>query len=213
MQINGPTIVYVYDALCGWCYGFSPVIQRIYEEYQDRFAFEVISGGMITGERIGPIGEVAPYIAWAYKEVEEKCGVKFGEAFLKDILEEGSAVFTSIPPGIAMAVFKTYRPEQAVAFAAALQRAIYADGIVPTDLAAYGPYAAAFGIDETEFVEKMKEVRFRAAAEKEFQTATQIGVSGFPTAFFYDGKQWHLLARGYAPYMQVRRKIDAVLSA
>ena len=73
------SIIYVYDALCGWCYGFSPVIKQVFEKYQAQFDFEVISGGMILGERQGPIGEVAAYIKGAYKTVEDTTGVKFGE--------------------------------------------------------------------------------------------------------------------------------------
>ena len=212
MKIEGPTIVYIYDALCGWCYGFSPVMQQLQHTYADRFDFRVISGGMITGERIGPIGEVAPYIKWAYKEVEEKCGVKFGEGFLRGVLEEGSTVFTSIPPAIAMAVFESYQPRQTVAFASALQRAIYYDGIDPNAFSAYGPHAAEFGIDADEFVAKMGAPGFLEAAQRDFQTAAQIGVSGFPTLFLYDGRQWHLLARGYAPYMGIRRRVDKILA-
>ncbi|MFW5762224.1 MAG: DsbA family protein, partial [Cyclobacteriaceae bacterium] len=90
-------IIYCYDALCGWCYGFSPVMEKIHQQYQQDFQFEVISGGMITGERIGPVGEVAPYIKQAYKLVENTTGVKFGDDFLR-VLNEGKAIFTSIPP-------------------------------------------------------------------------------------------------------------------
>jgi putative protein-disulfide isomerase len=58
-------MLYFYDALCGWCYGFSPVMQKTAEVYQDQFEFQVVSGGMISGSRIGPIGTVAPYIKTA----------------------------------------------------------------------------------------------------------------------------------------------------
>ena len=213
MQIEGPTLVYIYDALCGWCYGFAPVMQQLHQTYKGQLEFKVISGGMITGERIGPIGEVAPYIKWAYKEVEEKCGVTFGEAFLQDVLEEGSTIFTSVPPAVAMSVFKQHKPKEAVAFASALQRAIYYDGIDPNDQSAYGKYAAEFGLDAFAFSDQMSDQVFQEAAQKDFQTAAQIGVTGFPTVFLYDGKQWHLLARGYAPYMPLRRKLDSVLEA
>ena len=84
--------------------------------------FAVISGGMITGPRIGPIGEVAGYIQQAYKDVEQATGVKFGEKFLTETLAQGTAIFTSIPPAIALSVFKTHLPEQAVAFAGTLQK-------------------------------------------------------------------------------------------
>ena len=45
-----PRIIYCYDAYCGWCYGFSPVIKALYEKYNDQFEFETISGGMIPVE-------------------------------------------------------------------------------------------------------------------------------------------------------------------
>jgi len=100
-------LIYIYDALCGWCYGFAPAMRDFYQNHKNDFeTIDVISGGMITRERIGAIGEVAPYIKTAYKDVENRTGVKFGEKFLKDILEEGSTIFTSIPPSIALSVFK-----------------------------------------------------------------------------------------------------------
>ena len=71
-------IIYVYDALCGWCYGFSPVMRRLHDTYADAFDFEVLSGGMMTGTRVRPVAESMSYIQQAYKVVEEHTGVRFG---------------------------------------------------------------------------------------------------------------------------------------
>ncbi|NJL75411.1 MAG: hypothetical protein HC892_10655 [Saprospiraceae bacterium] len=90
---NRMKIIYVYDALCGWCYGFSPTMQEFHNKYQSELDFEVISGGMVTKDRIGPIGEVASYISWAYKEVERTTGVQFGTSFLQGVLKDGKAIF------------------------------------------------------------------------------------------------------------------------
>jgi len=38
-------LIYYFDALCGWCFGFSPVISQLEKEFEDRLNFEVISGG------------------------------------------------------------------------------------------------------------------------------------------------------------------------
>ena len=97
---NKIKLIYVYDALCGWCYGFSSVINQFAEKYENDLIFEVISGGMVTGGRIGPIGEVVGYISWAYKDVENATGIKFGNNFLNKTLKDGKAIFTSIPPAI-----------------------------------------------------------------------------------------------------------------
>jgi putative protein-disulfide isomerase len=54
-----PIVVYCYDAYCGWCFGFSKVITRIYEEYKEVFEFEVLSGGMIPLESAHHIGKIS----------------------------------------------------------------------------------------------------------------------------------------------------------
>jgi hypothetical protein len=81
-----PTIYYCYDAYCGWCYGFSPVIRRLFEAYKHLLAFEVLSGGMILPETPQPIGVMADYIREAYPTVEKHTGIKFGEDWLWHIL-------------------------------------------------------------------------------------------------------------------------------
>jgi len=198
-QTKKMKVIYVYDALCGWCYGFSPVISKLHERHQEELEFEVLSGGMVTGERIGPIGEVAGYISQAYKDVERAAGVTFGEGFLKGILAEGSAVFTSIPPAVALTVFKQHQPKKAVPFAARLQKAIYYNGIEPTNYDAYGKLAAEFGLDANAFVAQMKEEESLKMTRAEFQRAGAMGVTGFPTLFLEQDGKYTVLARGYVP--------------
>ncbi|WP_420458745.1 DsbA family protein [Neolewinella sp.] len=192
-------LYYCYDALCGWCYGFSPVITEFARRHRE-VPVQVVSGGMITGERIGPIGEVAGYIKQAYRVVEDRCGVEFGQPFLRDILEEGSAVFTSVPAAVAMAVFQEQQPERALDYAAVLQRAIYYDGIKPLDHAAYADRAAALGVDRENFLTKMDNPAYLEKAEADFALSQRFGVTGFPTLVYEsaDG-ELYALARGYLP--------------
>jgi putative protein-disulfide isomerase len=65
-----PTLFYCYDAYCGWCYGFSPVMKQIQENYP-QLPIEVLSGGMILPEEPVSIAATAGYIQKAYKTVEE----------------------------------------------------------------------------------------------------------------------------------------------
>jgi len=207
-----PAFFYFYDALCGWCYGFSPVIHQLYEQLESKMDFEVISGGMITGERVGRIGEVAGYISEAYQTVEERTGATFGSDFLEGTLAEGSAVFTSVPAAVAMAIVKEEAPGKQVGFAHLLQRAIYFDGIPPAEAKAYAPYAEQIGIDPDSFTEKMKALAYRRKAEQEFQIAAQVGVRGFPTCFMKTGDQFHLIATGYRPLQEVLPAVQKALN-
>lgn len=206
-----PRLIYVYDALCGWCYGFSPVIHGVYDDYQDHLDFQVVSGGMMLGERAGPIGEVAPFIKDAYKTVENHTGVKFGQPFL-DRFEEGSMIFRSMQPAVAMAVFRETQTDRAVEFAHSLQKAIYFDGVAPDDPNSYGPYAAEYGFDPEAFVAEMADTAYTRLAHIDFQFSQQLGVNGFPTVFLYKDEQLYLLARGYVNDAALRSAIDQVLA-
>jgi len=206
-------IIYVYDALCGWCYGFSPVIKQFYEKYKDKVEFEVVSGGMVLGDRIGPIGEVAGYIRWAYKEVENRTGVTFGEAFLHDTMAKGTAIFTSIPPAIAMCVFRERYPNYVIPFAGSLQKGIYFDGIDPEDLTAYGEIAELYGWDRHEFVNKMEEEKFLQEALKDFQQTGELMVQGFPSVLLEQNHKFMPLVRGYVPLHQLETVFQEKVSS
>ncbi len=211
MKTDQPTLVYFYDALCGWCYGFSPVMTQIHQEFKSQLRFEVISGGMITGNRQGPIGEVAPYIKSAYKTVEDHTGVKFGEGFLKGILEPGTAYFSSVKPSIALTIFKQLKPTEAVAFASALQKAIYFDGIAPHEDEAYGRLAEQFGISGEEFVQKMKDPKALEAAKEDFSLSASAGVRSFPTVVLIQGDKATLVTNGYDSFASVEKKLNKLL--
>ncbi len=214
-------LIYIYDALCGWCYGFAPTMRDFYQKNKNAFeTIEVISGGMITGERIGAIGEVAPYIKTAYKDVENRTGVTFGKPFLKDILEEGSAVFTSIPPSVALSIFKKEaqnnpklageKNEQLLHFAEDLQKLIYFDGIVPQDYTKYGELAEKYDLDKTDFIEKMTNLEYEKLTQKDFQLSKDFGVNGFPTLIIQKEEEYYLFARGFVDLTEMEKRFEAM---
>jgi len=204
-------IIYVYDALCGWCYGFSPVMEQFAAKHSAEAEFVVISGGMVVGERIGAIGEVAPYISWAYKEVENRAGVKFGQKFLDEVLKEGKTVFTSIPAAWALSAFKTYQPQNSVAFAARLQKGVYWDGAAPLDYQHYGKMAAEFGINAEEFVQKMQTEEIQNLANQDFNYSNQLGVQGFPAVFLEKNGQYVFFANGYMDLASLEKQFEQAI--
>ncbi len=195
-----PDIIYVFDALCGWCYGFSPVIHKVYDSFSAQVDFQVLSGGMITGDRIGPIGEVAPYIKQAYKTVEASTGVKFGEKFLVNILDKGEVIFSSIPPAKALSVFRQLQPDNTLAFATEMQNAIYFYGIDVSDLGEYGKIASVFGIDADVFIQKMQQPDLEQLIINEFQMAASFGVMVYPSIVLIKGEETSIISEGYKSY-------------
>lgn len=207
-----PTFYYVYDALCGWCYGFSPVMKSFYEAHKTEFNFEVVSGGMVMGERAGPIGQVAAYIKDAFHKVEERSGVKFGKAFLEGMLEEGTANFSSLQPAVALSVFKSFDAERQVEFAHDIQSMVYSDGIAPDQIDHYAEMGTRYGIDRFAFAEAMGKEAFIQAAFGDFETAQQLDVTGFPTSFLYHNDTFYKVTHGYCDLATLEMRVDRVLN-
>lgn len=211
MNTTKPQLIYVYDALCGWCYGFGPVIRRFYDTHANDFTFDVLSGGMMTGPRVQPIAESMSYVEQAYKVVEERTGVRFGEAYLNQILKPGTYVADSEKPGMALTLFKALLPDQAVPFASTLQNALYRDGVDLNVNAHYGPLVEPFGIDPDEFVAHLSDPAIKEQTWAEFNLVSQYGISGFPSVIVNTGEELFLIARGYLPYDQLTANVERAM--
>ena len=202
-------ILYFYDALCGWCYGFSPVIEIVKLTYEDKFDFEIISGGLKLGEEAGPIGVVAPYIkAGAYKAVEQRCGVKFGDAFVNGPLQEGTMILNSFQPAIALSIVKQQKPEKAFEFGSILHKAIYVDGLHPENVDGYGLYAEKIGLDGEEFINLMNDKLYQELAQEDFNLSKKYGITGFPTLVGMKGDSAFLISNGFMDFQSISSRLD-----
>jgi putative protein-disulfide isomerase len=205
------TIYYVYDPLCSWCYGFSPVIKKIKNAYKDQFDFKVISGGMQSGERKQPVSAIRDYLKAAYKNVTEKTGVEFGEKFMT-VLEEGSRMLDSIPPSIALSIVKDLKPEEALNFAASIQEAIYYDGFNWNSVKAYLPYLKQYDIDPEDFKRKFEDPIYKEKTLEDFKLAANFGVTGFPSVILKKEDKYYLIAQGFVPFEKLNATVEQILS-
>lgn len=202
-----PLVYYFFDPLCGWCYGFGPVMMEFYRQHKAEYNFEIVSGGMLVGNRIKPIGSMKDFLLQAYKQVEKTTGITFGDGFLKT-LEKGTAVYSSVEPSIALEVFKSYQNDEALAFAHDLQKAIYFDGIEPAEISHYKSLAEKWNIKGDEFVEKMKDPAFLEKAEAGFRLSKQLGVSGFPAILIYKSGQFHQISEGFTSLTNLNKSLS-----
>ena len=209
-----PILIYCYDAYCGWCYGFSPVLKKIEEKFKGQFDIEVLSGGMMIEENVAPIEKIAPFIQTAYTRVEALTGIKFGEDFLWHINhpEQSDWVMNSEKPAIALCIFKEYYPEQQLAFASDTQYALNYEGRDLDDDEAYKHLLEKYGINPEAFYTKLKSEEYKEQAYYEFALCKQLQVAAFPTVLMQLSEtKFHLLARGFTPYEAMEERIELLL--
>ncbi len=209
-----PLLIYCYDAYCGWCYGFSPVIKRIAEEFKDRLETDVLSGGMILPEKPTQIGNIAPYIQKVYKTVEETTGIQFGQDFLWHIFnyDDSDWVPNSEKPAIAMIIFKEFYPERAIEFASDLQYSLNYEGRDLTDDEAYRHLLDKYSIRPEVFFERLHSEEYKEKAYYEFSLVKQLQVTGYPCVFIQTGElKFNMVARGFTDYETLKQRVESVL--
>jgi putative protein-disulfide isomerase len=213
--MSNPTVWYCYDAYCGWCYGFSPVISKAYQTFNNDFNFEVLSGGMILSDQPAHIGVMAGYIAKAYKQVEDTTGIRFGQDYLWHIMhpEDSDWYPDSMKPAVALCIFKEFFPDKSVEWASDLQHALHHEGRDLTDDEAYRHLLIKYGIPEDVFYQKLHEDSYKEKAKYDFQLVKQLQVTGYPTVLVQvSDSKFYMVARGFTPWEILEQNLRAVLS-
>lgn len=211
-----PVLIYCYDAYCGWCYGFSPVIRKIATAYKDSLQCEVLSGGMILPEQPTHIGAMAGYIEKSYKRVEQLSGVRFGEDYLWHIRHPQDSDWfpDSRKPAVALCIFRELYPDLQVQFASDLQYSHHFEGRDLTDNEAYRHLLDKYAINADDFYDKLNDVEYDEKANYDFALVKQLKVTGYPTVLIQTGEtQFFLVARGYTDYDTVNDNILKVLQS
>jgi putative protein-disulfide isomerase len=208
------TLIYCYDAYCGWCYGFSEVMKKINQEYKSKLQFEVLSGGMILPDEPVHIAATAEYIKGAYKTVEQTTGVKFGSDYLWHIENPNQSDWfpNSEKPAIAMCIFKEVYPDLQISFASDLQYALHYEGRDLTDNEAYRHLLEKYNFPSEDFYEKLQSEEYKEKAQYEFALCKQLQVTGFPAVLLQlSDVKFYLLARGYTDYESLKERLDNCL--
>lgn len=205
-----PEFIYVCDPLCGWCYGFSPVIKQIKKKYKDQATFSIYSGGLATGDNVMPIGEIYKDMEGAFEGLELTTGVEFGEPFF-NMIDDGSYRYNSEPPAIALCIVKEMKPEIAYDFLSRLQTALFVEGKNLNDTVTYSELSEEFGLDRKDFIQKFQDTVYLNKARAEFDLVAENGISGFPFLFLKKDGEVHIIADGYVDFKKADRKIRKVL--
>lgn len=179
-------LIYVWDAYCGWCYGFSPGLGEFHKMHPE-LPVTVLSGGLFVGDRKLPISNY-PHIPGANQRIEQLSGVKFGDAYQK-LLQKGDFVLDSETAAKGFAALEHFAPEKAYESAAAMQKAFYYEGKSLSEEATFRDIADALGLDADEVIKRFKSEAAGQDALHAFETVRNLGVNSYPTLLLQKGEK------------------------
>ncbi|TIT28381.1 MAG: DsbA family protein, partial [Mesorhizobium sp.] len=82
--MNNATLTYLFDPLCGWCYGATPMLDRL---EQSGIALDLLPTGLFSGAGARPLDAGFAAHAWANDQrIERLSGQRFSQAYLDNVL-------------------------------------------------------------------------------------------------------------------------------
>jgi len=210
-MVTKPVLIYVFDPLCIWCYGFLPVFRQLRNRFKDRLSLEIMCGGLAIGDNAHMINEGYGYIKNDMKLVEQVTGVKFGENY-RMLVEEGSYFYDSRPACTAHAAVKELKPEIALDFAEAMQYSLFREGQNLNNENTFTVLAGNFGIDSQEFNALFHSNDIKEKTYMEFEWCKKAGVVRFPALLLKLGDEYGSLSKGYRPYESLESHLHHLLN-
>jgi putative protein-disulfide isomerase len=190
------TLLYGFDPLCGWCYGFVPALRHLRAEMPD-LAIRPVMGGLVTGSRIGRYADMADYIRNASARMTQVTGMALAPAFFERILGNDSAIASSLIPCSAILHVRQVAPDRAADFATALILGHFSAGEDLNDPKVLGRAARQVGLELDFPPADPRHVPQSLAAE--FSAARALGINSYPTLIVLSGSKQTRLETSYDP--------------
>lgn len=137
---------YLFDPLCGWCYGAAPVLQRLGGD--SSLAIDYLPTGLFAGRGARTMDSAFADYAWSNDErIRHLTGQPFSAAYRTKVLGVG-ARFDSGPATLALTAVALTAPDRQAEALRAIQAARFVDGRDITDIAILGETLRALGLIE-----------------------------------------------------------------
>lgn len=205
MQNNKPTIHYIADPLCGWCYGFEPVMIKIQEKFNTKFNFKVMTGGMVPKAYAQPLANMREYLLEAIPTLEERTEVTISQKYRDNILmKDGIVLDSELPSKVFVGLLPYYEGKESLLMKR-IQDLLYQEGLNTNEIASYQSLEHIEKIDvNSEEIELKK--------QEHFETSAQFGVRGFPALILEKKGGYFMMSNGYQPYEKLGPILEEVLT-
>jgi putative protein-disulfide isomerase len=192
-------ITYLFDPLCGWCYGASTLLEQLVAGAD--FALALAPTGLFAGEGARPMdGGFAAY-AWSNDQrISRLSGQPFSEAYRRDVLGDRMRLFDSGPATLALTAVALTAPDREFAALKAFQVVRYVEGRDGTDISVLSDVLCAMNLPEVAARLASPDAALIAAYRARLEAARaemrRFGASGVPALIVGTGHDRRLVQAG-----------------
>lgn len=189
------TVTYLFDPLCGWCYGASPTIQRL--ALQADIRLDLSPTGLFAGGGRVMDAAFAEY-AWSNDlRIQKLTGQRFSEEYRVQVLGRHGNRFDSSATTLVLTAVAMTAPEHELSTLKALQEARYLQGLDTSDMAVVKQLLRGMGhgaaADLLSAGDPTLLATNTARIHKAQNLMRELGVQGVPTVLVTDERGKRLL--------------------
>ncbi|MFB0923297.1 MAG: DsbA family protein [Alphaproteobacteria bacterium] len=201
-------IIYVGDPMCSWCWGFSPVLKQIQQDYSKDAPLRLIVGGLHAFDTDPMNDQYKATIKHHWEQVAEASGQPFNYAFFE---REGFVLDTE-PACRATVVVRNMNPDVLLPFYERIHMGYYVEDTDTTKLETFVDYAEKEGLDGSVFAAAFEAEATKQETMDDFAWCQKTGVTGFPTVVLREDTTMAALTVGYQPFDTIKPVLDAWVS-
>ena len=187
-----PTVIFVTDPMCSWCWGMAADLERTRRDAASVFDFDVLLGG-INVASTHPVTEFARgRLASIWRTVNEVTAARFGPG-----LPSGDFVYNSTRACVAVEAVRSILNRPPFDYLLRLQTRFFIDGRDVTGADLLRDEAVAIGIDRDEFDAVVALPQTLTRVRDGFALAKSYGTAALPSVLFEVDAVRRLVAGGY----------------
>jgi putative protein-disulfide isomerase len=125
-------IIYLFDPLCGWCYGAAPMLERL---RIDGIRIEALPTGLFSGSGARPMDAAFASYAWTNDQrIHRLSGQPFSAGYRTNVLDREGSLFDSSAATLAITAAGLADPNLRLDALRIIQHARYVEGLDVTSL-------------------------------------------------------------------------------
>jgi len=195
--MNTITLTYLFDPLCGWCYGASPALHQFAQ--QEGVMLHLLPTGLFAGANGRTMDAAFADYAWSNDvRIEKMTGQRFTQHYRTQVLGQVGKRFDSALATLALTAVSLTTPERELDALTQLQEARYVHGLDITDMAVVKTCLRERGLDEAATRVSSEDPELVVRNQERLQQAHNLlkthRISGVPQLILTDHQGSRLLS-------------------
>ncbi len=195
-------IIFVVDPMCSWCWGFSPIIEKLREVQSINYDFSLVVGGLRTKGNMVWDTSSKEYLKGHWEQVAKSTG----QSFCNILFEKKEFDYDTYPACKAVVtVRELWGNEQSFEYLHRIQEAFYLEGRDITKLDVLSEILEEKNDNAKYFQDFYHTERAEILMKHDFSKARSMGANAFPSVVIID-KDGHMVCqKGYRSMLEMEK--------